>query len=72
LFRFNLPAYGNYFGAMEFLCEMAEFWVSEYHVDGFPIDDFADVNNWDFVREFHDRVTARSQALPPRNRSLLS
>ena len=57
---------------MEFLCEMAEFWVSEYHVDGFPIDDFADVNNWDFVREFHDRVTARSQALPPRNRSLLS
>ena len=44
---------------------MAEFWVSEYHVDGFRIDDFADINNWDFVQEFHDRATAKCQALFP-------
>jgi 1,4-alpha-glucan branching enzyme len=44
---------------------MAEFWVSEYHVDGFRIDDFADINNWDFVQEFHDRATVQSQALFP-------
>jgi 1,4-alpha-glucan branching enzyme len=65
LFRFNTPAYDNYFAAREFLCEMAEFWVSEYRVDGFRIDDFADINNWDFVQEFHDRATAGSQALFP-------
>jgi 1,4-alpha-glucan branching enzyme len=65
LFHFNTPAYDNYFAAREFLCEMAEYWVSEYHVDGFRIDDFADINNWDFVQEFHDRATAENQALFP-------
>ena len=65
LFLFNTPSYDSYFAAREFLCEMAEFWVSNYHVDGFRIDDFADINNWDFVQEFHDRATARSLALFP-------
>jgi hypothetical protein len=65
LFHFNTPSYDNYFAAREFLCEMAEFWVSYYHIDGFRIDDFADINNWDFVQEFHDRATARSEALFP-------
>lgn len=65
LFLFDMPAYDNYFAAREFLCEMAEFWVSNYHVDGFRIDDFADINNWDFVQEFHDRATVRSQTLFP-------
>ena len=63
LFKFDTPSYDNYFAAREFLCEMAEFWVSEYHVDGFRIDDFADINNWDFVQEFHDRASVQSQAL---------
>jgi 1,4-alpha-glucan branching enzyme len=65
LFRFNTPSYDNYFAAREFLCEMAEFWVSNYHIDGFRIDDFADINNWEFVQKFHDRATAQSQALFP-------
>jgi 1,4-alpha-glucan branching enzyme len=65
LFRFNKPAYDNYFAAREFLCEMGEFWVSEYHIDGFRIDDFADINNWDFVQAFRDRTTAKSQSLFP-------
>lgn len=63
LFHFSSPAYGNYFAAAEFLCEMAEFWISEYHVDGFRIDDFKDINNWDFVQEFRDRATAQSNTL---------
>jgi len=63
LFRFKTPAYDNYFAAREFLCEMAEYWISEYHADGFRVDDFADINNWDFVQEFHDRAAAKSQAL---------
>lgn len=65
LFHFSSPSYGSYFAAREFLCEMAEFWVSEYHVDGYRIDDFKDINNWDFVQEFHDRATAESNALFP-------
>jgi 1,4-alpha-glucan branching enzyme len=65
LFHFSSPSYGNYFAAREFLCEMAEFWVSDYHVDGFRIDDFKDINNWDFVQQFHDRAIARSNSLFP-------
>ena len=44
---------------------MAEFWVSEYHVDGYRVDDFNDINNWEFVQEFHDRATALNQSLFP-------
>lgn len=65
LFLFDTPSYGNYYAAREFLCEMAEFWVSEYHVDGYRIDDFADINNWDFVQEFRDRAAAKSETLFP-------
>jgi 1,4-alpha-glucan branching enzyme len=65
LFHFNTPSYGSYYAAREFLCEMAEYWVSEYHVDGFRIDDFADINNWDFVKEFRDRATTKSASLFP-------
>jgi 1,4-alpha-glucan branching enzyme len=64
-FLYNVAAYGTYFAAREFLCEMAEYWVSEYHVDGYRVDDFADINNWEFVQDFHDRATARSQSLFP-------
>jgi 1,4-alpha-glucan branching enzyme len=65
LFHFDTASYDHYFAAREFLCEMAEFWVSEYHVDGFRIDDFKDINNWDFVQEFHDRAGAQSNAMFP-------
>src|SRR5260370_1204088 len=65
LFHFDSASYDNYFAAREFLCEMAEFWVSQYHVDGFRIDDFKDINNWEFIQEFHDRATAKSNALFP-------
>ena len=65
LFEYDSPAYGSYYAAREFLCQMAEFWVNEYHVDGFRIDDFPDIANWDFVQEFHDRATAASNAAFP-------
>ncbi len=65
LFLYNNPSYGTYFAAREFLCEMAEYWVSEYHIDGYRVDDFKDINNWEFVQDFHDRATALSQSLFP-------
>jgi 1,4-alpha-glucan branching enzyme len=65
LFLYDTVAYPGYYAAREFLCEMAEFWVSDYHIDGYRVDDFADINNWDFVQEFRDRATAKSNALFP-------
>jgi len=65
LFEYNSPAYGTYYAAREFLCQMAEFWVNEYHIDGFRIDDFPDIDNWAFVQEFHDRATIASNAAFP-------
>ena len=65
LFHFIRPRMAIISRSREFLCEMAEFWVSEYHVDGFRIDDFKDINNWGFVQEFHDRATAQCNALFP-------
>ena len=65
LFRFDTPEPPGYFAAREFLCEMAEFWVMEYHIDGYRIDDFADVGNWAFVQEFRNRATAASAAAFP-------
>jgi 1,4-alpha-glucan branching enzyme len=65
LFNYNTPAYTTYYAAREFLCQMAEFWVNEYHIDGFRIDDFPDIANWDFVQEFRDRATAASNTAFP-------
>ena len=31
---------------------MAAFWIKEYHIDGFRIDEFKGIENWDFLREF--------------------
>jgi 1,4-alpha-glucan branching enzyme len=65
LFHYNTPSYDNYFAGRAFLCEMAEYWVSEYHVDGFRVDDFKDINNWDFVQQFRDRASTKSATLFP-------
>jgi 1,4-alpha-glucan branching enzyme len=65
LFRFNTPSYANYYAAREFLYEMAEFWITEYHIDGYRIDDFADIGNWEFVQEFRNRATVANSNLFP-------
>jgi 1,4-alpha-glucan branching enzyme len=36
----------------------AEHWVREYHVDGFRIDAFRDIDNWDFIQQFTQRAHA--------------
>jgi 1,4-alpha-glucan branching enzyme len=65
LFRFNTAAYDDYFAAREFLYQMAEYWTTEYRVDGFRIDDFADIMNWDFGHEFRKRAWASTQKCTP-------
>ena len=53
--------------AREFHFQMAEYWIREYHADGFRIDEFRGINNWDFVQQFRDRAWhAHQQAFPGR------
>ena len=65
LFRFNTLSDDGTFAARDFLLYMGEFWTSEYHVDGFRIDDFADIRNWDFMQEFRTRTSAAANAVTP-------
>jgi 1,4-alpha-glucan branching enzyme len=65
LFHYGSPSYESYYAAREFLCEMGAYWVSEYHVDGYRIDDFADINNYEFVQDFCNAASTQSQQLFP-------
>ncbi len=51
--------------AREFLCRMAEYWIEEYHVDGFRLDEFKGADHWRFVQEFRDRAWETHDALFP-------
>jgi len=35
---------------------MASFWINEYRVDGFRIDEFNGIDNWDFLTEFRSKA----------------
>jgi 1,4-alpha-glucan branching enzyme len=64
-FRLATPAPGVRFLAREFLCDVARFWVSEYHVDGFRIDEFKGISNYDFVQEFTESAHHTHQSSFP-------
>ena len=63
-FRYATQRQGQ-FMAREFQYRMAELWVREYHVDGFRIDEFKGINNWDFVQGFRERAWAEHGRLFP-------
>jgi 1,4-alpha-glucan branching enzyme len=63
LFRFNTPSDDGTFAARDFLLYLGEFWTREYHVDGFRVDDFADIRNWDFMQEFRARTHAAADTV---------
>ncbi|MDP4267492.1 MAG: alpha-amylase family glycosyl hydrolase [Bacteroidota bacterium] len=35
---------------------MAEYWIKEFHIDGFRIDEFKGINNYEFIQEFRERA----------------
>jgi hypothetical protein len=51
--------------AREFHLAVADHWIEQYHVDGFRIDEFKGINNWDFVQEFRERAWATHQTAFP-------
>jgi 1,4-alpha-glucan branching enzyme len=64
LFRYWTQRDGRY-PAREFHLDVADYWIEQYHVDGFRIDEFKGINNWDFVQEFRDRAWATHQTAFP-------
>ena len=64
LFRYATAVNGRY-QAREFMYEMAAFWIREYRIDGFNIDEWRGINNWEFLQEFRDRARAEFKASFP-------
>ena len=64
VFRYRDPDNG-YYAVREFQYEMAEYWIGEYHIDGFRIDEFAGIKNWDFIQQFRERAWAEHNRLFP-------
>ncbi len=64
-FKYSTPSPNGDYLARDFHYMMGEFWVREYHIDGFRIDEFKGINNWDFIQGFHDHVWAEHNRLFP-------
>lgn len=64
-FKYSAPTVNGDYKARDFQYTMGEFWVREYHIDGFRIDEFKGINNWDFIQGFRDRVWTEHDSLFP-------
>jgi 1,4-alpha-glucan branching enzyme len=65
LFRYRRPAPDGSFPARDFHFQVAAFLLREFHLDGFRLDEFKGIDNWDFVQDFTRRAHAAHQALFP-------
>ncbi|WP_254514044.1 alpha-amylase family glycosyl hydrolase [Anatilimnocola floriformis] len=54
---------GGAFQARNFQFGMAEFFVKEYHVDGFRLDEFKGIDNYDFIQDFTEKAHAVNDQL---------
>jgi 1,4-alpha-glucan branching enzyme len=55
MFRYRAPIDGRHW-ARQFHFDMARYWIEHFHVDGFRIDEFRGIDNWEFIQEFRDRA----------------
>lgn len=53
MFGYRQPVDGRHWARLLHL-DVARFWIDEYHVDGFRIDEFKGIDNWEFVQQFRD------------------
>ncbi|MEW8676772.1 MAG: alpha-amylase family glycosyl hydrolase [Candidatus Thiodiazotropha sp.] len=66
LFRYWPDAQGRT-PTWDFQLRMAEYLITEFHVDGFRIDEFKGINHWAFVQRFRDHAwQVHQQAFPDR------
>ena len=66
--RFDFDqAVDDYHPAREFLKQMAAFWIREYRIDGFRVDEYKGMAHPAFVQEFRDHAHAvHEEAFPDR------
>ncbi len=51
----------------DFQLQMAAYLITEYHADGFRIDEFKGINHWEFIQQFRDHAwNVQLQAFPGR------
>jgi len=62
VFRYRTPQ-GGRFHAREFQYQVAAFFIEEYHVDGFRIDEFKGIDNYEFIQTLTDRAHALQDRL---------
>ena len=62
IFRYRNQAGGG-FHARDLQYRVAAFFISEYHVDGFRIDEFQGIDNYEFIQAFRDRAHALQSRL---------
>ena len=55
LFRY-WPDENNQTPARNFQLQVAEHLITEYHADGFRIDEFKGINNWEFIQQFREHA----------------
>jgi 1,4-alpha-glucan branching enzyme len=66
IFRYKEPRGGSH-KAREFQFGVAEFFIREYHVDGFRLDEFKGIKNYEFIQDFTDHAHAvHGSAFPDR------
>jgi 1,4-alpha-glucan branching enzyme len=56
MFRYVRPAPDGSRPARDFHLQVASYWIEEYHIDGFRIDEFQGINNWDFIQAFREHA----------------
>lgn len=64
MFRYRDAVDGQHWARL-FHFDVASFWIEEYHVDGFRIDEFKGINNWEFIQQFRDQAWATHAAAFP-------
>jgi 1,4-alpha-glucan branching enzyme len=66
LFRYR-PDENNQTPTWEFQFQMADYLITEFHADGFRIDEFKGINHWEFIQQFRDHTWhTHQQAFPGR------
>lgn len=56
IFRYRRPAPDGSFPARTFHYRMARYWIREYHIDGFRIDEFKGIDHWEFIQSFREHA----------------
>ena len=62
IFRYRAPRGGGYH-ARDFQYGVAAYFIEEYHVDGFRVDEFKGIDNYEFVQTFTKRAHAVHEQL---------